>query len=259
MACIVLKMISNSFSMLSRNEIKYIQSLSRKKVRAHGSIFIAEGVKTAKEILHRESTIEIKKIYALPHWENELNDYKSVTNFVSEKELAQLSGLNTPNEILILAEKKENCYPEVISQGLVLVLDGIQDPGNMGTIIRTADWFGFHHIVAGIDCVDIYNPKVVQSTMGSIIRVDVEYVSLDRWLMKQHLPVYGAVLTGSNINEIEPLSDAILLIGREGKGIQENLKPMITQPITISGVGKAESLNAAVAAGILMAWLRSSF
>ncbi len=241
--------------MLSRNEIKYVQSLSRKKIRAHGSLFIAEGIKIAKEMLQGESTIEIKKIYALPHWENDLITHKSVTNIVSEKELAQLSGLSTPNEILILAEKKELIYPEIISNGWVLVLDGIQDPGNMGTIIRTADWFGIKHIVAGIDCVDIYNPKVIQSTMGSFIRVGVQYVALDEWLSKQHLPVYGAVLNGSKITHQKPLKDALLLIGSEGKGIHENLDSMITHPVTIPGVGAAESLNAAVAAGILMAWL----
>ncbi len=245
--------------MLSRNEIKYIQSLTRKKVRAHGSVFIAEGAKIAKEMLHRESTIEIKKIYALPHWENELEKYKSVANIVTEKELAQISGLHTPSEIIILAEKKEHSFEEVITQGLVLVLDGIQDPGNMGTIIRTADWFGIKHIVAGHDCADLYNPKVVQSTMGSIIRVDVEYVSLENWLKKQQLPVYGAVLNGSKMNQLQPISDAILLIGSEGNGIQKNLASMITHPITISGDGAAESLNAAVAAGILMAWLTSKF
>lgn len=245
--------------MLSRNEIKYVQSLSRKKNRATGSVFIAEGVKIAKEMLCAESTIQIVKIYALPHWQEELIGYKSVTTFVSEKELAQLTGLVTPNEILIVAEKKKVTRLSEINQGIALALNGIQDPGNMGTIIRTADWFGISHIVASEDCADVYNPKVIQAAMGSFIRVDVQYAPLHNWIEKQHLPVIGAVLNGKSIAGQKPLSDAILLIGSEGKGIEENLLPFITNPVTIPGAGTAESLNAAVAAGILIAWLKTGF
>lgn len=245
--------------MLSRNEIKHVQSLSRKKNRVTGSVFIAEGVKIAKEMLCAESTIQILKIYALPHWQEELVGYESITTLVSEKELLQLSGLTTPNEIILVAEKKQVAEVNEVKNGVMLVLNGIQDPGNMGTIIRTADWFGVSHIIASEDCADVYNPKVIQAAMGSFIRVDVEYKSLHNWLEKQHVPVYGAVLNGKSIAGQKPLSDAVLLIGSEGKGITENLLPFITHPVTIPGAGTAESLNAGVAAGILIAWLKGAF
>lgn len=245
--------------MLSRNEIKYIQSLSRKKNRVTGSVFIAEGVKIAKEMLCAESTIQITKIYALSHWRQELEGYESVTTIVTEKELAQLSGQVNPNEIVLLAEKKQVTEIGVVKKGIIPVLDGIQDPGNMGTIIRTADWFGMHHIIAGEDCADVYNPKVTQAAMGSFIRVNVEYVSLQNWIEKQNVPVYGAVLNGESIAARQPLPGALLLIGNEGRGINPNLQSYITHPVTIPGTGSAESLNAAVAAGILMAWLKGGF
>jgi TrmH family RNA methyltransferase len=132
------------------------------------------------------------------------------------------------------------------------VLDGIQDPGNFGTIIRIADWFGIKQIIAGEDCVEVYNPKVIQSTMGSICRVNVWYNNLQQWLVNIDVPVYGALLNGENVYNLKSITEGLLIIGNESKGIREPLKSIITHPITIPKRGNAESLNAAIATGIIV-------
>jgi RNA methyltransferase, TrmH family len=133
-----------------------------------------------------------------------------------------------------------------------MVLDNIQDPGNLGTIIRIADWFGVHQIVASKETVDLYNPKVIQSTMGSFVRVNVWYNDLPGILSTANVPVYGALLNGENVFEIGKISEGIVIIGNESKGISEAIKGFITHPVTIPKKGGAESLNAAVAAGIIL-------
>jgi TrmH family RNA methyltransferase len=138
---------------------------------------------------------------------------------------------------------------------LTIVLDGIQDPGNMGTIIRTADWFGITQIVASEDTVDVYNPKVIGATMGSFMRVSVTYKNLAEWMPTVKLPVYGALLEGENIFTIKTHQKGLLVIGSEGKGIRENILDLITHPVTIPKIGDAESLNAGIAAGIIVAQL----
>ncbi len=134
----------------------------------------------------------------------------------------------------------------------LLALDGIQDPGNLGTIIRTAHWFGLKQIICSLDCADAFSPKVVQATMGSIFAVQIIYTDLEKFLSKQKLPVYGALLEGENIYEQTDRETGILLIGNEGKGISKTLLPLVSHPVTIPALGDAESLNAGVAAGILM-------
>jgi TrmH family RNA methyltransferase len=135
------------------------------------------------------------------------------------------------------------------------VLDGIQDPGNMGTIIRTADWFGITQIVASEDTVDVYNPKVIGATMGSFMRVSVTYKNLADWMPTVKLPVYGALLEGENVFTTKAPNGGLLVIGSEGKGIRENILDLITHPVTIPKIGDAESLNAGIAAGIIVAQL----
>jgi TrmH family RNA methyltransferase len=142
-----------------------------------------------------------------------------------------------------------------LADQLTLVLDGIQDPGNMGTIIRTADWFGIRQIVASEDTVDVYNPKVIGATMGSFMRVTVVYKNLEEWIPSVKLPVYGALLEGENVFTTKTPNGGLLVIGSEGKGIRENIIDFITHPVTIPKIGDAESLNAGVAAGIIVAQL----
>jgi TrmH family RNA methyltransferase len=138
---------------------------------------------------------------------------------------------------------------------LTIVLDGIQDPGNLGTIIRTADWFGIPQIVASEDTVDVYNPKVIGASMGSFMRVQVHYKNLAAWMPTVKLPVYGALLEGENIFTTKAPNGGLLVIGSEGKGIRENIIDFVTHPVTIPKTGGAESLNAGIAAGIIIAQL----
>lgn len=238
--------------MLSKNEAKYIQSFSHKKQRAQSGLFIAEGIKLVNELLH--SDFKVKKVFATDDWENDRIGNVELIR-VTEDELQKISSLQTANKVLALVEQPVLELTQIFSKKIVLALDGIQDPGNLGTIIRIADWFGINTIVAGIDTVDCFNPKVVQSTMGSIIRVKVYYTELNEWLKTVKIPVYGALLSGESVYNTPKIDEGILVIGNESKGIHENILPCITHPVSIPRVGQAESLNAAVATGILLSHL----
>jgi TrmH family RNA methyltransferase len=235
--------------MLSKNELKYIQSLCQKKQRQAEGLFIAEGTKLAEELL--KSHYRIRKIYATAGWEPPVTPKEPVIT-ITEGELERVSSLQTPNKVLIIAEQPLKTPAPLLTKGLTLLLDGIQDPGNLGTLIRIADWFGIKQIIAGEHTAELYNPKVIQSTMGSFIRVNVTYQSLEEVLISCKLPVYGALLKGENVNKIKPVTDGLLIIGNESKGISHELLSSITHPVTIPRIGGAESLNAAVAAGIIL-------
>ena len=234
--------------MISKNELKYIQSLYHKKVREETGLFIAEGVKLVNELLH--SNFVVKKIYAVKEWKATAGF--DAINIIEQFELEKISNLSTPNQVLALVEQKKLSQEPVQKNNLILVLDGIQDPRNLGTIIRIADWFGINQIVASEYTADIYNPKVVQSTMGSVIRVNVWYKNVQQWLKASTTPVYGALLNGVNIYETPKISEGILVIGNESKGIRSNILPLIQHAITIPAKGNAESLNAAVATGVIL-------
>lgn len=237
--------------MVTKSELKYIQSLSDKKVRLETGCFIAEGVKLVGEMI--AVGYPLKAVYALDSWESP--DTTLEVTRIEAFELEKMSVLQTPNQVLavaIMPQKKEVLNLEV---PLTIVLDGIQDPGNMGTIIRTADWFGITQIVASEDTVDIYNPKVIGATMGSFMRVSVTYKNLAEWMPTIKLPVYGALLEGENVFTIKTPQKGLLVIGSEGKGIRENILELITHPVTIPKIGEAESLNAGIAAGIIVAQL----
>lgn len=244
---------SNAYRMLSKTERKYIQSLCQKKQRQSEGLFVAEGTKLAEELLN--SNYRIRKLYVLADWVPTVSS-KVETVTVTEDELQKISNLQTPNKVLMVVEQNLPVSPPVLSKGLTLALDGIQDPGNLGTIIRIADWFGISQIIAGEHTAELYNPKVIQSTMGSFIRVQIWYQSLPDILRSSTLPVYGAMLNGKNINGLQRITDGIIVIGNESKGISRELLPYITQPITIPRIGGAESLNAAVATGIILSHLR---
>lgn len=236
--------------MLSKNEVKYTQSLCHKKHRDEEKLFIAEGPKLAEEIL--KSDFEIKQVYATNEWLKSQPLLTVPVTEVSETELTRISNLQTANQVFIIARQKLPGKEPVFSNNITVVLDGIQDSGNFGTIIRIADWFGIKQIVASEDSVEVYNPKVIQSTMGSICRVNVWYKDLTQWIEHSNIPVYGALLTGQNVFTLENIKEGLLIIGNESKGIREPLKSKITHPITIPKIGGAESLNAAVAAGIIV-------
>lgn len=243
--------------MLGKLKIKYIQSLGQKKLRDTEDVFIAEGPKIIAELL-ASAKQNIRQVYALEEWikrnENELGNIETIE--ISEDELGKISQLSTPNQALAVVKKFDE--PAVIgTKGTVsLALDTIQDPGNLGTIIRIADWFGINQVICSRDCADIYNPKVVQSTMGSIARVKVLYTDLVAWLaLQKDIRVYAAALEGQDITAMKKFQEGIIVIGNESKGISEEVMKLVNVKVTIPQKGKAESLNAAVATGIILSHL----
>jgi TrmH family RNA methyltransferase len=238
--------------MLSKIEAKYIQSLYHKKQRDALSLFIVEGIKGVDELLN--SSFVVQKIFAVNEWLHPLMG-KAPLIRVSEEELQKISGLQTANKVLAVAEQQNFIAQKPQKGSITLALDGIQDPGNMGTLIRIADWFGVNTILASEDSVEVYNPKVIQSTMGSFIRVKVGYGNLSQLLLDADIPVFGALLEGASVYNQSAIEEGVLLIGNESKGIHDELIRYITSPIHIPRIGGAESLNAAVAAGILLSHL----
>jgi TrmH family RNA methyltransferase len=238
--------------MLNKNEIKDIQSLSQKKVRDDLKLFIAEGPKIVADLLHVMPQ-GISRLYATKTWLSEHPHSGVAVTEVSEKELERISQLQTPNQVLAVLKQSQQTEPG--TDTLVLYLDTIQDPGNLGTIIRIADWFHVPHIVCSTGCADMYNPKVVQSSMASIARVHVYYDEAGSWLAGKHVSVYAATLDGKSLAGHEKISKGILIIGNESKGIRAEILKYATEKITIPRKGGAESLNAAVATGIILSHL----
>jgi len=238
--------------MISKNEAKYIQSLCHKKQRQQEGLFIAEGPKLVEELLNSHYTVH--KLYASAEWLNDNKQNRVEVVEVSEAELEKLSSLQTPNKVVAVVQQKDVAIPTTKGK-ISLVLDGIQDPGNLGTIIRIADWFGIGEIICSEDTVELYNPKVVQGTMGSFVRVNVWYGDLKKFLSNNPMPVYGTLLHGNSIYQIAKPTEGLLVIGNEGKGIRDEVLPFIKYPITIPKIGGAESLNAAVATGIVVSHL----
>jgi TrmH family RNA methyltransferase len=239
--------------MLSKNEVKYIQSLCHKKQRDEQQLFIGEGPKLTEELL--KSDFEIVNIYAVEDWAKANISMAAKVTIISQVELERITTLQTPNKVVIIARQKQLTTLPNLSGQLALVLDGIQDPGNMGTIVRIADWFGVKHLIASTDTVEIYNSKVVQATMGSICRVNVYYSELDSFIESNKTPTYGALLDGKSLYEMGTLKEGLIVIGSEGKGIRPAIVSKITHPVTIPKIGGAESLNAAVATGIILSHL----
>ncbi len=239
--------------MLTKSQIKYIQSLGHKKFREETGLFIAEGPRIVNEWLH-DPRVSIEAIYALPEWIAAHPEAKALE--ISETELQRISQLQQPHQVLALVKQWDNKIPDGEADSWILGLDQIQDPGNLGTIIRIADWFGVVHIICQPDTADMYNPKVVQASMGSLARVRVLYDDLGKWI-RQHPEtlVYGATLEGRDIAQLKNPKKGLLIIGNEARGISEELLEAINVRLTIPRKGGAESLNAAVATGILLSHL----
>lgn len=247
--------------MLSKNQIKYINALKIKKFRQQYGIFLVEGEKCVDELLH--SSLETTGIYALPDWLREhsrlLNEKNIGFTEIDETILEKISDLTTPNKVLALAKVPEQVMLPDIYNNYCLALDNIKDPGNMGTIIRTADWFGIRRIVCSPGCVDAFNPKVIQSTMGSFTRVNVFHMDLIQFIKQKpkDTPVYGALLQGKNLHQVSFNEAGIVIIGSESHGISADLLPLVTQaiyipPFNINGtINAAESLNASIANAII--------
>ena len=240
--------------MLTKAQAKYIQTLGHKKLREDERLFIAEGPKLVHELLN-ESTVTLHSIYATETFATAHPGVKNLVE-IDEKELERISFLSTPNQVIALFHQpvfpKTNSFRNRVS----LMLDTIQDPGNMGSIVRTADWFGISTIICSKDSADVFNPKVVQATMGSIARVELIYTDLESFIQHQDLPpIYVTTLDGKSLYGLEALKEGVVLIGNESKGVQQNLLNYAKERITIPRKGKAESLNAAIATGIVLAHL----
>lgn len=242
--------------MLGKLRTKYIQSLGQKKVRDTEGVFIAEGPKIVAELLAAPG-MEIQEVYAVKEWmsANEQVVAGITITEVSEDELIKISQLSTPNQVVAVVKKMNT--PVISTRNTVsLALDGIQDPGNLGTIIRIADWFGISQVICSHECADMYNPKVVQATMGSIARVNVLYTELAGWLsLQKDTRIYAALLEGQDVANLQKLQEGILVIGNEARGISAAIVEQVNVKVTIPKKGRAESLNAAVAAGIILSHL----
>jgi len=239
--------------MINKKQIALIRSLRQKKFRTESSLFIAEGPKLVKEIIN--SSLKIEYVFATKDWIDE--NSKTDANEITPGELKQISALKTPQDVICVVNipDVDNDIPEI--NGLTLALEDISDPGNMGTILRIADWFGISNVICSDSCVDIYNPKVVQASMGSIARVNVHYTNISSFVSNNNdHPVYVMVMDGEDLYKQKLPQNAIVIIGNESKGISSGLLALIENKITIPSYGKAESLNAAVAAGIVCAEFR---
>ena len=235
--------------MISKNQIKFIKSLSLKKNRVKAQLFIAEGEKIVNELLN--SNFEIENIYATKQFSAINRCQKSDITLITNDELFRISNLTSPNNVLAIVkisqkESEKSC-------GIKLVLDDVNDPGNLGTIIRMCDWFGVTQIICSKSTVDCYNPKVVQSAMGSLFRLDIKYLDLTTYFAEIDTPIYGAYMNCVDVKEQELPKVLHLIMGNEANGISESISKYITNKVSVKNIGKnAESLNVAIASSILL-------
>ncbi|WP_299677489.1 RNA methyltransferase [uncultured Tenacibaculum sp.] len=235
---------------LSKNQIKLINSLRQKKYRKINQLFIAEGIKVVNELL--QSSLKVNTIFATEDYELD-EKYVKLTTIISEAELKKITALKTPNKVLGVFHIPDG--NKANDEGLIVALDAINDPGNLGTIIRLCDWFGVQKLVCSTDTVDCYNQKVIQSTMGSISRVDISYEDLENYIKTTSLPTFIADMDGENVYTTTLPKEAVLVMGNEANGISESIRAIIQNKLTIPRFGESnqtESLNVATATSILI-------
>ncbi len=241
--------------MVSKNQIKLITSLQQKKFRKEHQLFFAEGKKVIQELIHSDFFLE--NLFSTTAAFPEVNP-KKITP-ISESDLKKISALTTPNDCLAVFRMPE---PKKIKEtGLIVALDDIRDPGNLGTIIRLCDWFGISELVCSEETVDIYNPKVVQATMGSIARVNVTYVNLEKFISETSLPVFGTFMDGENIYKSDLPKEGIVVMGNEANGISSPIEKAVNHRIAIPRFGnlqQTESLNVATATAIILSEFKRS-
>jgi RNA methyltransferase, TrmH family len=246
--------------MLVKSQVKYIQNLGHKKFRDADGVFVAEGPKIVNELLQSD-ILDLVQCFATENWflahERVIKGRENLFIRTDEKELERISFHSSPNQVLAVFTKP--VFNHLSNQeGLTLLMDNIQDPGNLGTIIRTADWFGVKSIVCSSDTVDVFNPKVVQSAMGSLIRVKLTYTDLSDYIRANPgMPLFAGSLEGEDPRENLHGSSILLLMGNESRGISPALESLAKKRIRIPHKGGAESLNIAVATGILLYHLQT--
>ncbi|MEB2779658.1 RNA methyltransferase [Algoriphagus sp. C2-6-M1] len=239
--------------MLSKNTVKFIKSLHQKKFRNQEQKFFVEGEKSVVETLNSDFEVEI-----LVATESFLDRYGSSINksgaqviLATQNQLENLGQYQSNDSALTVVKMKLNSPFDFPEHNFVIGLDDVRDPGNLGTIVRIADWYGIKNLVFSVQTADFYNPKVIQSSMGSFTRVKFFYDDLAKVFKEWNVPIYGAFLDGKNIHEIKQISSGVLLMGNESNGISEILAKLVTDKVTIPGFGQAESLNVAIATAIL--------
>lgn len=244
--------------MLSKSQIRLITSLQYKKFRKQHGLFVVEGAKSVAEFI--QSDYQVQQLFATAGSFAKMDKIPQNIKFVeiSEAELKKISNLQTPQGVLatvsipVTEEGGKNVVidPNSLAGDFTLVLDDVQDPGNLGTIIRTADWFGISRIICSPGSVDVYNPKAVQASMGSLSRMRVIYADLPVLIFKTQLPVFGAMLEGTSIYRTKFGREGLIILGNEGNGISPEVADLIQHPVTIPRIGRAESLNVAISAAI---------
>lgn len=253
--------------MISKNQQKLIHSLEQKKYRTQNNLFVAEGPKTVGDLMRR---MRPKMIFATQEWldrnaggEFQIFDAATQTNCVTANELRQISFQQHPQEVLALFPLPAPSHATDAKNNIILALDGVQDPGNLGTIIRIADWFGISTILCSTNTADAFSPKVVQATMGSIARVNIVYCDLVQTLTAiaaDGVPVYGTLLDGSNIYSQKLTANGVIVMGNEGNGISEQVRTLVTHKLLIPSFTKsddhAESLNVAIATAVTLSEFR---
>jgi len=245
--------------MLSRKWLKYIKSLQIKKFRKENGAFLVEGAKSVRELLQSDFSVQI--LFATQEFYQSsirlVNAQGFPIEIVSQEELESAGIFHSNNACLAIAGTKENLPLYADEKEFVLVLDEVKDPGNLGTIIRVADWYGIRKIVCSPDTADLYNPKVITASMGSFTRVRLYYCDLPSYLSQQnHLPVYGAFLDGENLHQTQFVDSGYVVMGNESHGIGADLKAFISHKVTIPRFGGAESLNVGIATAIICDNLR---
>ena len=239
--------------MLSKNQVKLIQKLQQKKYRNELNLFIVEGKKSIVEFLQAGYRLEL--LIATEVFATALNG-QPIT-LVSKEELRKVSSLKNPDEGLAIFHQRQ--HKGILQEGVILALDNVQDPGNLGTLIRLCDWFGIETLICNSQTVDCYNPKVVQASMGSLTRVAVHYVDLAGFLATCALPLYAMDLDGENLYTTEFPEDCVLILGNEANGISPEIRALADGIITIPRFGKlqqTESLNVAMAGAIVVSQVR---
>ena len=240
--------------MISKNQIKLITSLKQKKYRLEHQLFVVEGIKTIKELL--ASNLILHTLYTTETFNSDAKDEV----LISEADLKRISFLTTPNKALAVFKIPES--KKISNNGLIVALDDVRDPGNLGTIIRLCDWFGIKELVCSKATVDCFNPKVIQATMGSITRVNITYVDLLAFIYETELPVFGAFMDGENVYTKTLPKEGVLVMGNEANGVSKVIEDLVSNKISIPRFGDlqaTESLNVATATAILLSEFRRDF
>lgn len=244
--------------MISKNELKFIRSLKNKKYRVSEKCFLVEGVKNVLELL--DSDFHVRWVAGTKEFQNShLQELKEV-NFkeISKKELNAISSLKTNESVLAVAETRDHSKKDLDNSKIIFALDGVNDPGNFGTIVRTLDWFGIHQMVCSENSVEYYNPKVISATMGSFTRVKVVYTDLFSFLDAAECPIVGADMSGIDLKNWQPHDPMIVVMGSESHGLSQEVRSLLDEVISIKCHGRAESLNVGVATGIISAKITQS-